>query len=268
MEKIEITVLKNLVYNEDYARKVVPFINLEYFELRTEKVICEEIIDFISQYDKLPTPEILQIEISNREDLTEQEFKDIRAILPLLIDDDINNDWLFDATEKWCRDRAIYLALMDSIRIADGKDDKRGRDAIPSILSDALSVCFDNHVGHDYLEDYEQRYESYHKQEDKIPFDLEFFNKITKGGLPNKTLNVALAGTGVGKSLFMCHMASSVLLQGKNVLYITLEMAEVRIAERIDANLLNVNIKDIAELPKVMFENKVTKLSQKTQGQY
>ena len=267
MEKIEITVLKNLVYNEDYARKVVPFINLEYFELRTEKVICEEIIDFISQYDKLPTPEILQIEISNREDLTEQEFKDIRAILPLLIDDDINNDWLFDATEKWCRDRAIYLALMDSIRIADGKDDKRGRDAIPSILSDALSVCFDNHVGHDYLEDYEQRYESYHKQEDKIPFDLEFFNKITKGGLPNKTLNVALAGTGVGKSLFMCHMAQAVLLQGKNVLYITLEMAEVRIAERIDANLLNVNIKDIAELPKVMFENKVTKLSQKTQGQ-
>ena len=267
MEKIEITVLKNLVYNEDYARKVVPFINLEYFELRTEKVICEEIIDFISQYDKLPTPEILQIEISNREDLTEQEFKDIRGILPLLIDDDINNDWLFDATEKWCRDRAIYLALMDSIRIADGKDDKRGRDAIPSILSDALSVCFDNHVGHDYLEDYEQRYESYHKQEDKIPFDLEFFNKITKGGLPNKTLNVALAGTGVGKSLFMCHMASSVLLQGKNVLYITLEMAEVRIAERIDANLPNVNIKDIAELPKVMFENKVTKLSQKTQGQ-
>jgi len=156
---------------------------------------------------------------------------------------------------------------MESIQIADGKDDKRGRDAIPSILSDALSVCFDNHVGHDYLEDYEQRYESYHKQEDKIPFDLEFFNKITKGGLPNKTLNVALAGTGVGKSLFMCHMASSVLLQGKNVLYITLEMAEVRIAERIDANLLNVNIKDIAELPKVMFENKVTKLSQKTQGQ-
>ena len=148
MEKIEITVLKNLVYNEDYARKVVPFINLEYFELRTEKVICEEIIDFISQYDKLPTPEILQIEISNREDLTEQEFKDIRAILPLLIDDDINNDWLFDATEKWCRDRAIYLALMESIRIADGKDEKKGRDAIPSILSDALSVCFDNHVGH------------------------------------------------------------------------------------------------------------------------
>ena len=267
MEKIEITVLKNLVYNEDYARKVVPFINLEYFELRTEKVICEEIVDFISQYDKLPTPEILQIEISNREDLTEQEFKDIRAILPLLIDDDINNDWLYDATEKWCRDRAIYLALMESIRIADGKDEKKGRDAIPSILSDALAVCFDNHVGHDYLEDYEQRYESYHKQEDKIPFDLEFFNKITKGGLPNKTLNIALAGTGVGKSLFMCHMASSVLLQGKNVLYITLEMAEVRIAERIDANLLNVNIKDIPELPRVMFENKVTKLSQKTQGQ-
>jgi len=267
MEKIEITILKNLLYNEDYARKVIPFINLDYFDLRTEKVVCEEIIDFVTQYGKLPTQEILQIETSNREDLSGQEFKDISLIIGMLTDDDINSDWLYDSTEKWCRDRAIYLALMESIQIADGKDDKRGRDAIPSILSDALSVCFDNHVGHDYLEDYEQRYESYHKQEDKIPFDLEFFNKITKGGLPNKTLNVALAGTGVGKSLFMCHMASSVLLQGKNVLYITLEMAEVRIAERIDANLLNVNIKDIAELPKVMFENKVTKLSQKTQGQ-
>ena len=267
MEKIEITILKNLLYNEDYTRKVIPFINLEYFDLRTEKIICEEIIDFVTQYDKLPTQEILQIEISNREDLTGQEFKDTSAIIPLLSQDDTNVDWLFDSTEKWCRDRAIYLALMESIQIADGKDDKRGRDAIPSILSDALSVCFDNHVGHDYLEDYEQRYEFYHKQEDKIPFDLEFFNKITKGGLPNKTLNVALAGTGVGKSLFMCHMASSVLLQGKNVLYITLEMAEVRIAERIDSNLLNVNIKDIAELPKVMFENKVNKLAKKTQGQ-
>ena len=266
MEKIEITILKNLVHNEDYARKVIPFINLEYFDLRTERIICQEIIDFIAQYNKLLTPEILHIEISNREDLTEQEFKDIKDIMPLLVHDDINIDWLYDATEKWCRDRAIYLALMESIQIADGKDSKKGRDAIPSILSDALAVCFDNHVGHDYLEDYEQRYEYYHKQEDKTPFDLEYFNKITKGGLPNKTLNVALAGTGVGKSLFMCHMASSVLLQGKNVLYITLEMAEVRIAERIDSNLLNVNIKDLAELPKVMFENKVNKLAKKTQG--
>ena len=173
---------------------------------------------------------------------------------------------MLDTTEKWCRDRAIYLALMDSINIADGGDEKRGRDAIPSILSEALSVSFDNHIGHDYLQDYEERFEAYHRKEDKIPFDLEFFNKITKGGLPNKTLNIALAGTGVGKSLFMCHVASSALLSGKNVLYITLEMSEEKIAERIDANLLNVPIQEITELPKVMFENKVTNLAKKTQG--
>jgi archaellum biogenesis ATPase FlaH len=175
-------------------------------------------------------------------------------------------NWLVDTTEKWCRDRAIYLALMESIHIADGKDEKKNRDSIPSILSDALAVSFDTHIGHDYLQDYEKRYESYHKKEDKIEFDLEYFNKITKGGLPNKTLNIALAGTGVGKSLFMCHVASSVLLQGRNVLYITLEMAEERIAERIDANLLNVAIQDIVDLPKQMFENKVTNLAKKTQG--
>jgi len=174
--------------------------------------------------------------------------------------------WLLDTTEKWCRDRAIYLALIESISLADGKDDTKGRDAIPSILSDALAVSFDNHVGHDYLIDYEERYESYHRKEDKIPFDLEFFDKVTKGGLPNKTLNIALAGTGVGKSLFMCHFASSVLLQGKNVLYITMEMAEEKIAERIDANLLNINMQDITDLPKQMFESKVNDISKKTQG--
>jgi replicative DNA helicase len=171
-----------------------------------------------------------------------------------------------DTTEKWCRDRAIYLALMESIHIADGDDAKKNRDSIPSILSDALAVSFDNHIGHDYLQDYEERYESYHRKEEKIEFDLEYFNKITKGGLPNKTLNIALAGTGVGKSLFMCHVASSVLLQGKNVLYITLEMAEERIAERIDANLLNVPIQDIIELPKNIFETKVNNIAKKTQG--
>ena len=173
---------------------------------------------------------------------------------------------LCDTTEKWCRDRAIYLALMESIHIADGQDQKKNRDAIPSILSDALAVSFDTHIGHDYLEDYEARYESYHRKEDRIPFDLEYLDKITKGGIPNKTLNIALAGTGVGKSLFMCHFASSVLLQGKNVLYITCEMAEEKIAERIDANLLNVNIQEITDLPKQMFESKVTNLAQKTQG--
>ena len=266
MEKLELTILKNLIHDDDYARKVIPFIKLDYFNERSETIICQEIIEFIAEYNKSITTEILDLEIQNRDDLTEQEFKDIREIIPTLLKSDINTDWLIDATEKWCRDRAIYLALMSSIKIADGQDDNKGRDAIPSILSDALGVSFDNHVGHDYLEDYEQRYESYHRKEDKIPFDLEFFDKITKGGVPNKTLNVALAGTGVGKSLFMCSFAASVLLQGKNVLYITMEMAEERIAERIDANLLDVNIRDITELPRPIFESKVTNIAKKTQG--
>ena len=267
MEKLEITLLKNLIHNDDYARKVIPFIKLEYFEMRSEMILCQEIIDFIAKYNKCPTQEILDIEIQNRDDLTETEYKEIREINQTLDKVETNTEWLVDATEKWCRDRAIYLALMSSIKIADGQDNNKGRDAIPHILSDALAVSFDNHIGHDYLEDYEARYESYHKKEEKIPFDLEFFDKITKGGVPNKTLNIALAGTGVGKSLFMCHFASSVLLQGKNVLYITLEMAEEKIAERIDANLLDVNIRDLTDLPRVIFENKVTKLAEKTQGQ-
>ena len=266
MEKLERTVLSNLIHNEDYARKVIPFLKLEYFDVRAEEIICQEVIDFIAKYNKLITQEVLSLEIQNREDLTETEFKDISEIIPTLNGTDINNDWLVDATEKWCRDRAIYLALMESIKIADGQDDNKGRDAIQNILSEALGVSFDNHVGHDYLEDFEQRYESYHRKEDRIPFDLDFFNRITKGGIPSKTLNVALAGTGVGKSLFMCHMAAATLLQGKNVLYITLEMAEERIAERIDANLLDINIKDIVDLPRVMFENKVTSIAKKTQG--
>ena len=267
MEKLEITLLKNLIHNDEYARKVIPFIKLEYFEMRSEMILCQEIIDFIAKYNKCPTQEIIDIEIQNRDDLTETEYKEVREINQTLDKVETNTEWLVDATEKWCRDRAIYLALMSSIKIADGQDNNKGRDAIPHILSDALAVSFDNHIGHDYLEDYEARYESYHKKEEKIPFDLEFFDKITKGGVPNKTLNIALAGTGVGKSLFMCHFASSVLLQGKNVLYITLEMAEEKIAERIDANLLDVNIRDLTDLPRVIFENKVTKLAEKTQGQ-
>ena len=266
MERIETTILRNLIYNEEYSRKVIPFIKPEYFEQRSEKVIFEEITQFIIKYGSAITIEALNIETENRTDLTETEVQEVRDINNSLTDSVVENQWLIDTTEKWCRDRAIYLALMESIALADGQDDKKGRDAIPSILSDALAVSFDNHIGHDYLEDYEERYESYHKKEDKIEFDLEFFNKITKGGIPNKTLNIALAGTGVGKSLFMCHVASSVLLQGKNVLYITLEMAEEKIAERIDANLLNVNIQDIVDLPRKTFENKVTNLSQKTQG--
>ena len=266
MERLETTILRNLIFSEDYSRKVIPFIEPEYFEQRSEKVIFEEITSFIVKYGSAITIEALNIEVENRTDLTEEEVKGIREINSSLNDSPVDHQWLLDCTEKWCRDRAIYLALMESIHIADGNDDKKNRDAIPSILSDALSVSFDNNIGHDYLEDYEDRYESYHRKEDKIPFDLEYFDKITKGGLPNKTLNIALAGTGVGKSLFMCHVASSVLLQGKNVLYITLEMAEEKIAERIDANLLNVNIQDITDLPRPMFENKVTALSKKTQG--
>ena len=267
MERIETTILRNLVFNEEYSRKVIPFIEPDYFEQRTEKIIFQEITQFIVKYGSAITTEALSIELEDRTDLSETEVKESREIISGLTDAHVEHNWLLDTTEKWCRDRAIYLALMESIGIADGQDDKKNRDAIPSILSDALAVSFDNHIGHDYLGDYEARYESYHRKEDRIPFDLEFFNKITKGGLPNKTLNIALAGTGVGKSLFMCHQASACLLNGCNVLYITMEMAEEKIAERIDANLLNVPIQDLTDLPRSSFENKVNSLAKKTQGQ-
>ena len=266
MERIELLILRNLIYNEEYTRKVIPFIKDDYFEEQNQKIIFQEISSFIQEYNKLATKEILSIEVEKRNDINDSNFKEVVDIISSLEDEVGEIDWLIDSTEKWCRDRAIYLALMESIQLADGKDESKGRDAIPSILSDALSVSFDNHVGHDYLQDYEKRFESYHRKEDRIPFDLEYFNKITKGGLPNKTLNIALAGTGVGKSLFMCHVASSALIEGKNVLYITLEMAEEKIAERIDANLLNVNIQDITDLPKPMFDTKVEALAKKTQG--
>ena len=266
METIENTILKNLLLNEDYARKVLPFVKTEYFDNTKEKVIFEEISKFIATYNKLATREVLHIECEKRKDITDDTYKEVVDYIDKFDLEKANNDWLLNQTEKWCRDRAIYLALVESISIADGNDDKKNVDAIPNILSDALAVSFDNHVGHDYLEDYSDRFDFYHQREEKIPFDLEFFNKITKGGLPNKTLNVALAGTGVGKSLFMCHCASSALLQGKNVLYITMEMAEEKIAERIDANLLNVNIQQLTDLPRQMFETKVSKLASKTQG--
>ena len=266
MEKVEFLILRNLLYNEQYLRKVVPFIKSEYFEDFNQKVVFEEISSFVQEYSQVATKEVLCIEIEKRQDINDSSFKEITNLVSSLEDATSEFQWLCDTTEKWCRDRAIYLALMESIHIADGQDQKKNRDAIPSILSDALAVSFDTHIGHDYLEDYEARYDSYHRKEDRIPFDLEYLDKITKGGIPNKTLNIALAGTGVGKSLFMCHFASSVLLQGKNVLYITCEMAEEKIAERIDANLLNVNIQEITDLPKQMFESKVTNLAQKTQG--
>ena len=266
MEQIEFLILKNLIHNEKYLRKSIPFIKSEYFEDPHQKMVYEEIFSFVEKYNELPTKEVLSIEVEKRDDINEDSFKSVTHLISCLDESPVENEWLIDTTEKWCRDRAIYLALLDSIAIADGKDDKKGRDAIPSILSDALAVSFDNHIGHDYLQDYEERYEFYHQKEEKIPFDLEHFNKITKGGLPNKTLNIALAGTGVGKSLFMCHVASSCLLQDKNVLYITMEMAEEKIAERIDANLLNVGIQDIVDLPKPMFSTKVNNITKKTMG--
>ena len=266
MDKIEFLVLNNLINNEEYLRKTVPFLKEEYFEDHNQRVVFQEIAKFVDEYNDVPTKEVLTIEVEKRKDINEDVYKQIHHLIDHLDGQPVEFDWLVDTTEKWCRDRAIYLALIESIQIADGQNDKKQPDAIPSILSDALAVSFDNHVGHDYLLDYSERYDLYNTKEETIPFDLEFFNKITKGGLPNKTLNIALAGTGVGKSLFMCHVASSVLLQNKNVLYITLEMAEERIAERIDANLLNVPIGDIADLPKQMFESKVTNLAQKTQG--
>ena len=266
MDSIEHTILKNLLYNEDYSRKVIPFIKPEYFQEVSQKVTFEEITTFIATYNTQITIEALLIEVSNRKDLNEDMVKELQILITNLEDTPADYQWLLDTTEKWCRDRAIYLALMDSINIADGNDEKKSRDAIPHILSEALAVSFDNNIGHDYFENADERFDFYHEKQDRIPFDLEYFNKITKGGLVNKSLNVALAGTGVGKSLFMCHMASSVLLSGRNVLYITLEMAEEKIAERIDANLLNVPIQEIAELPKSIFDNKVSNLAKKTQG--
>ena len=408
MERIETTILRNLICNENYSRKVIPFIEPTYFLQRGERIIFEEITQFIVKYGSAITIEALNIEVENRTDLNESEIKETRDICNSFTDLPIDNGWLLDTTEKWCRDQAIYLALTESIHIADGNDEKKSRDAIPSILSDALAVSFDNNIGHDYLENYQERYEYYHRKEEKVSFDLEYLNKITSGGISNKTLTIALAGcvhpetkvkirfrkiswwiekettiaeiktlldngyeievdspdgyvpvnffinkgmydeyvlringidelircnadhlfqtslgwmsashlykkykimhfltesgyklgsvfktgnqipivdinvnhpnhryytngvsshnTGVGKSLFMCHVASSVLLQGKNVLYITMEMAEEKIAERIDANLLDVAIQNIVDLPKSTFENKVTKLAAKTQG--
>ena len=265
MEKIEFLILRNLLYNEEFVRKVLPFIRPEYFQDNSQKIIFQEISSFVEEFNNIPSKEVLNIEVEKRTDVNEDQYREVCQTIEHLTDVPVDFSWLVETSEKWCRDRAIYLALMESVQLADGGGEK-SPDSIPSILQEALAVSFDNHVGHDYLNDSEERYDSYNQKENKIEFDLEYFNKITKGGLPNKTLNIALAGTGVGKSLFMCHQASSVLLQGRNVLYITMEMAEEKIAERIDANLLNVNIQDITDLPKQMFESKVGSLSKKTQG--
>ena len=262
----ELLILTNLLCNEQYVRKATPFLKSEYFTEFNYRVIFDELHAYINKYNSLADKNILYIELEKRTDLTDDGFQQVKGIIESIICEEQELPWLLDTTEKWCQERAIYLALMESIKIADGQDKDKDKGAIPHVLTEALGVSFDTHIGHDYISDSDERYETYHKKEQKIPFDLELFNKITKGGLPNKTLNVALAGTGVGKSLFMCHMASATLLQGKNVLYITLEMAEEKIAERIDANLLNVNIQDLKSLPKVMFDNKIGNLQKKTTG--
>ena len=263
---IEQTILRNLLTDEKYMRKVLPFIKPDYFQ-GVYRTLFKEAGKYVAKYNKLPTSETLIIELQESSNISNEQFQMSTDIIPqLFTTEEIDHDWLLDSTEKWCQDRAIHNAIMESISIIDGKHDKLTKGALPDLLSKALGVAFDTNVGHDYVENAEERYEFYHTEEDRISFDLEFFNKITKGGVPNKTLNIALAGTGVGKSLFMCHVAASALVDGKNVLYITMEMAEERIAERIDANLLNIPIDQLDKMSKDMFTKKVQDLSRKTTG--
>mgnify|MGYP003349766323 FL=1 len=264
--RIQQQILASLIHNENYCRKVLPFIKKVYFDDRKEAVVVDEIIGFFNKYNKTASKEILSIEVGNRKDLNDKELVEVNSFIDTLSDAPVNDDWLLENTEKFCKDRAVYNAILNSISIIDGRDKVHTQDAIPTILSDALSVSFDNHVGHDYIEDHNSRFEYYHRVEEKVPFDLEMFNKITKGGLSKKTLNIALAGTGVGKSLFMCHVAGSVLNQGRNVLYITMEMAEERIAERIDANLLNLTMDELKVIDRDIFETRIDKIAKKTQG--
>jgi len=267
MERIERTAIRNLIHNEAYCRKVLPFIKEEYFTDRLEKVLFAEIYKFVNKYNNLPTKESLSIEINSNKSINEDEYKQVTDILSTLNPEPVNLEWLVETTEKFCKDRSIHNAVLNGIQIIDGKDKNHTPEYLPELLSNALSVSFDQKVGHDYLLESKERYEYYNRKEERLELDLEFFNKITRGGIPSKTLNICLAGTGVGKTMFMTHLASSVLLQGKNVLYVTLEMAEERIAERIDANLLNVGMSDLEELPYKMYETKINKLQKKTTGQ-
>jgi len=264
--RIEQTILSNLLHNEEYSRKVLPFLNKRYFSERKEAIIFEEYQKFFDKYNKPVTKEILAIEVSNRKDLTDKEYNEFSEYISQIESAPTNTDWLYNETESFCKKKAVYNAILDSIGIIDGKDKQRAEDAIPSMLSDALGVSFDSHVGHNYIDDSDARYEFYHRVEEKIPFDLDMLNKITKGGLSKKTLNVVLAGTGVGKSLFMCHAAAANLINNQNVLYITMEMAEERIAERIDANLLNLSMDELKVIDKNVFDNRLDKIKQKSQG--
>ena len=267
--KLEQTILRNLIYNEDYLRKVLPFLKPEYFSDSAEKTIYNEITSFTDTYNSPPTVEAVTLAIKDLRTVTDEEVEKCETYLKEIESsskEESQIQWLVDKTEKFCQEKAIYNAVLASISVLDGKDKTHDKGQIPKILSDALAISFDTSVGHDYLQDSDQRYDFYHRTEERIPFDLEFFNKITKGGLPKKTLNIALAGTGVGKSLFMCHVAAGAMVQGKNVLYITMEMAEEKIAERIDANLLNTNISDLMDLPKDTFDKKVARVREKTTG--
>ena len=264
--RIETTILSNLIFNEEYSRKVIPFLKRRYFSERKEAIVFEEISKFFETYNKPITPEILAIEVNNRKDISDSDLKDQQQLISELKQQDTNEEWLLNETENFCQKKAVYNAILDAIGIIDGKDKNRSEDAIPSLLSDALGVSFDSHVGHSYLADSDQRYEFYHHVEEKIKFDLDMLNKITKGGLSKKTLNVVLAGTGVGKSLFMCHCAAANLLDNKNVLYITMEMAEERIAERVDANLLNLSMDELKVVDKPIFDSRLDKVRKKSQG--
>lgn len=264
--RIEQAILSNLINNEEYCRKVVPHLKKEYFTDRKEAAIASLLIKFFEDYNKPASPEVVQIEIGNLKGFTDKEVPEMETFAKELTHNEPNQDWLIQQTEKFCKDRAVYNAILKSIGIIDGRDKVNHQDAIPSILSEALAVCFDNHVGHDYIGDAQSRFDYYHRVEEKVSFDLDLFNKITKGGLSKKTLNIALAGTGVGKSLFMCHVAAGVLMQGKNVLYITMEMAEERIAERIDANLLNLTMDELKVIDKDIFDSRLEKIAKKTQG--
>ena len=265
--RIELTILSNFFHNEDYTRKVLPFLKEEYFNNRVEQLVFTEVFKFVEKYNNLPTKEAVLIEIAQRKDINEEEHNHLKNYIGTIEKVDTDLQWLLDTTEKFCKDRAVHNAVLSGIKILDNKDKTRTAEAIPHILSEALAVSFDKSVGHDYIEDAEARFKFYHTREKRYQFDLDYMNRITKGGVPSKTLNIALAGTGVGKSLFMCHVASSYLLQGLNVLYITLEMAEERIAERIDANLLDVSMADLHDMPQQLYESKIQKVQKKTTGQ-
>ena len=265
-ENLNKTILRSLLTNEEYLRKVVPFLKPNYFE-GSLKVIFKQVAAFVDKHNTLPTLEAFRIDLEQNEKVSDDMFTEVSALLPEVFSPvDIDQDFLLEKTENWCQERALHIAIMESINILDGKSETMTKNAIPDILSEALGVAFDTNIGHDYIDNAEDRFEFYTRVEDKLPFDIELLNKITKGGLPDKTLNIALAGTGVGKSLFMCHVGANALLQGKNVLYITMEMAEERIAERIDANLLDIPIDQLDKMPKAMFTEKVNNLAKKTVG--